>query len=68
MDGKHVMLNTSPIQGNEYFDGDVVSGQTYIYVTTAVSYENGESTFSNESTAIVPVPALADEADRNFTP
>jgi hypothetical protein len=39
-----------------YTDTTVADGQTYYYVTTAVNSSNEESTYSNQSTAIIPPP------------
>ena len=39
-----------------YYDGAVVSGQTYFYVVTALDNNNNESGYSPETTAIVPNP------------
>jgi hypothetical protein len=48
-------LNSSPISGTSYMDTNVVSGQTYFYVVTAVN-SAGSSGDSNEATAPIPTP------------
>ena len=39
-----------------YTDSTVSSGRTYYYVTTAVDNTGHESTYSNQTTAIIPTP------------
>ncbi|HXM59790.1 MAG TPA: choice-of-anchor D domain-containing protein [Terriglobales bacterium] len=46
------VLNASTL----YTDTTVADGQTYYYVTTAVNSSNEESTYSNQSTAVIPPP------------
>ncbi len=48
-------LNSTPITATSFTDTTVQSGQTYYYVTTAVS-SAGTSGYSNQTTAVVPVP------------
>ena len=43
----------SSVQGTQYIDSGVTSGSTYFYVTTAVN-ANGESSYSNQATAVIP--------------
>ncbi len=51
-----VKLNLEPITGTSYVDRTVRPGQTYFYVTKAVSAKGAESTASNEVRADVPSP------------
>jgi fibronectin type 3 domain-containing protein len=39
-----------------FTDSSVQSGQTYFYVTTAVDGAGKESTFSNQTQAVIPTP------------
>jgi fibronectin type 3 domain-containing protein len=52
--GPYTKLNASPIGGSSYVDNNVVSGQTYFYVATTMDWNNKESTYSNQATAVVP--------------
>ena len=52
--GAYQQLNTSPVSGTSYVDTDVVPGQIYFYVTTAVDQKSNQSVFSNEAVALVP--------------
>ena len=52
--GAYQQLNTSPVSGTSYVDTDVVPGQIYFYVTTAVDQKSSQSAFSNEAVALVP--------------
>ena len=54
--GAYQMLNSSPLVDTTYLDSDVVPGQSYYYVVTAVDRNNDESSYSNEATAVVPTP------------
>jgi fibronectin type 3 domain-containing protein len=54
--GTYTKLNSSPIAGTTYTDNTVQAGQTYYYVATAVGTTGLESTYSNESIAVVPSP------------
>jgi len=54
--GPYGLLTSSLISGTSYVDGSVASGQTYFYVTTAVSSGNMESGYSNQSVATIPTP------------
>jgi hypothetical protein len=51
-----VKLNLEPITGTGYVDRTVQPGQTYFYVTKAVSPRGAESTASNEVRADIPSP------------
>ena len=51
-----VKLNSEPVTGTSYLDRTVQPGQTYFYVTKAVSGKGTESTASNEVRADVPSP------------
>lgn len=51
-----VKLNAEPITATTYVDHTVQSGQTYFYVTKAVSPRGTESTASNEVRADIPSP------------
>jgi len=39
-----------------YVDNTVLSGQTYYYVTTAVTAAGVESSYSNQAIGVVPSP------------
>ena len=47
-------LNSSPVNTAQYVDSNVVAGQTYYYVVTAVNSSNEQSTDSNVATATIP--------------
>ena len=49
-------LNSEPVKGTTYVDRTVESGQTYFYVTKAVTAKGAESSPSNEVRADVPSP------------
>ena len=49
------LITSSPVSGTTFTDASVQSGQTYFYVVTAVA-SGAESAFSNETTAIIPIP------------
>lgn len=51
-----VKLNSVPVTGTSYVDSTVQPGQTYYYVTKAVSPKGTESTASNEVQANIPSP------------
>jgi hypothetical protein len=51
-----VKLNLEPITATRYVDSTVQPGETYFYVTKAVSAKGTESTASNEIRAEVPSP------------
>lgn len=54
--GPYEKLNASTIAELTYTDSDVISGQTYFYVTTAVDQMENHSLYSNEAVAIVATP------------
>ncbi len=51
-----IRLNFTPVAETTYVDSTVSSGQTYFYVTKAVSAMGAESAPSNEVRADVPTP------------
>jgi ASPM-SPD-2-Hydin domain-containing protein len=52
--GPYSRLNTSINATTTFTDGDVLTGQTYYYVTTAVDSSDVESGYSNQASASVP--------------
>jgi fibronectin type 3 domain-containing protein len=52
--GPYTLINAGVLPQTSYQDSDVMAGQTYYYVTTAVDSSNVESGFSNEALAMVP--------------
>lgn len=54
--GPYTRLNASVQAGTTYTDSGVLSGATYFYVVTAVDSSSQESAFSNEATAVIPIP------------
>jgi hypothetical protein len=54
--GSGLLPLTSVISDLTYTDTSVVSGDTYHYAVTAVDAAGGESSFSNEVTAVIPTP------------
>jgi fibronectin type 3 domain-containing protein len=54
--GPYTLLTNAPVAGTAYTDSTVQSGVTYFYVVTAVNSNGTESVYSNESTAVVPIP------------
>ncbi len=54
--GPYVKLTSSPTALTSYTDNNVVSGQTYYYVATAVDSSSNESGYSNQSQAVIPTP------------
>jgi len=52
--GPYTQINTALDAATDYVDNTVLSGQTYYYVTTAVSTTGIESAYSNQVAAIVP--------------
>jgi Concanavalin A-like lectin/glucanases superfamily/Bacterial Ig-like domain (group 2) len=52
--GPYAKINTGLISSTTYSDLTVHSGLTYYYVTTAVSNQGMESSYSNEASASVP--------------
>lgn len=51
-----VKLNSVPVTGTSYVDTTVQPGQTYYYLTKAVSPKGTESAASNEVQANIPSP------------
>jgi hypothetical protein len=49
-------LLTSGVSSTSYTDTNVQSGTTYYYVTTAVDSSAAESSYSNETQAVIPMP------------
>ncbi len=49
-------INSKPVPDTSYVDNSVLPGQTYYYVTKAVSSTGTESGPSNEVQAVVPSP------------
>ena len=49
--GSLARINAYPISGTGYVDNNVVAGQTYIYVATAVDEGGTESSYSNQASA-----------------
>ena len=47
-------VNTSLLTTEQFSDSNVVSGQTYYYVVTAVDSSDVESVDSNQATAVIP--------------
>jgi fibronectin type 3 domain-containing protein len=54
--GPYTLVNTAPLPQTFYADSNVMSGETYYYVATALDSSNVESAFSNETSARVPNP------------
>lgn len=54
--GPYTRVNSNMISGMSFSDNAVHEGQTYYYVTTAISGSNMESGYSNQARAIVPSP------------
>jgi fibronectin type 3 domain-containing protein len=52
--GPYSKLNSLLLSGTTYSDGNVQSGTTYYYVSTAVNSSNVESSYSNQATAAIP--------------
>jgi hypothetical protein len=53
--GPYTKLTATTVTTTSYTDSNVVAGQNYYYVTTAVN-SNGESGYSNEAPATIPFP------------
>jgi hypothetical protein len=49
-------LVKSGVTSASYTDPNVQSGKTYYYVTTAVDSAGAESVYSNQATAVIPMP------------
>jgi hypothetical protein len=54
--GPYVQINTSLDANTDYTDSQVVAGQTYYYVATAVDGNGIESGYSNQTQAVIPTP------------
>ena len=54
--GPYSKINATPVAGTTYTDSSVQAGQTYYYVTTSVGTDGMESTYSNQSLAVIPTP------------
>jgi fibronectin type 3 domain-containing protein len=55
--GPYSKINSSLNVGTTYTDNSVVDGQTYYYVSTAVSSNNQESAYSSPpQRAVIPAP------------
>ena len=54
--GSYSKINTSLDASTNYTDNQVVAGQTYYYVTTAVDGNGVESGYSNQVQAVIPTP------------
>lgn len=54
--GPYSQVNTSLDANTNYTDNQVVAGQTYYYVATAVDGNGVESGYSNEAQAVIPQP------------
>ena len=53
----YIMITVSPVVPKSYVDLTIQSGITYYYVITAFDISTGlESGYSNEVTAVVPLP------------
>ena len=52
--GPYTRLNSSLVPSTSYSDANVLSGQTYYYVTTDVDSSGLESSYSNEAFATIP--------------
>ena len=52
--GPYTKINVSPHPGSTFTDASVVDGQTYFYMTTAVSKSGRESNYSNQVQVAIP--------------
>jgi fibronectin type 3 domain-containing protein len=52
--GPYSKLNSALLTSTSYTDSNIVSGQTYYFVTTAVDSSGMESTYSNQVSAVIP--------------
>jgi hypothetical protein len=53
--GPYTQLNAGLVTTTSYTDTEVVAGETYFYVTTAVNGSNQQSAYSTQAQATVPV-------------
>jgi hypothetical protein len=54
--GPYSKINSAVAPSTTYTDDNVTAGQTYYYVTTAVSANGNESGYSNQVQAVIPSP------------
>jgi hypothetical protein len=54
--GPYTKVNPSLIAAATYTDNNVLAGQTYYYVATAVDSSAAESAYSNQAQAVIPSP------------
>ena len=54
--GPYTKITSSPLTATTYTDSNVLAGQIFYYVATAVDINNNESIYSNEAQATVPTP------------
>lgn len=54
--GPYSKINSAVAPSTTYTDNNVTAGQTYYYVTTAVSANGSESGYSNQVQAVIPSP------------
>jgi beta-galactosidase len=54
--GAYTKLNSQLVTSTQYPDSTVLAGQTYFYVVTSADSSGIESAFSNQASAIVPIP------------
>ena len=54
--GPYSKINAAVAPSTTYTDNNVTAGQTYYYVTTAVSANGSESGYSNQVQAVIPTP------------
>lgn len=54
--GPYSIVNSSLDSNLNYTDSSVISGQTYYYVVTAVDGNGVESSYSNQTKAVIPSP------------
>jgi hypothetical protein len=54
--GPYSRINSALEAGTIYTDNNVTAGQTYYYVTTAVDGSGNESSYSNQTQAVIPAP------------
>jgi len=52
--GPYSKMNASLLASTTYIDTSIQGGMTYYYVSTAMTFDNIESAYSNEATAAVP--------------
>jgi glucan 1,3-beta-glucosidase len=52
--GAYTKLTAAPVSGLKFTDTSAVSGETYVYVVTAVNSSGVESPYSTPATAVIP--------------